>query len=88
MTKSLRDVLREKIVVIDGAMGTAVQAADLELERDFLGKENCCEVVNLTRPEVIRGIHESFLAARTNVAGWLKLSDIGYSLKRNAVLDI
>ncbi len=33
-------------------------------------------------------IYESFAAARTNVAGWLKLSDIGYSLKRNSVLDI
>ena len=33
-------------------------------------------------------IYESFAAARTNVAGWLKLADVGYSLKRNAVLDI
>jgi TRAP-type mannitol/chloroaromatic compound transport system substrate-binding protein len=33
-------------------------------------------------------IYTSFIDARTNVAGWLKLADIGYSLKRNAVLGI
>ena len=33
-------------------------------------------------------IYTSFAAARTNVGGWLKLSDVGYSLKRNAVLGL
>ena len=33
-------------------------------------------------------IYVSFADARANVAGWLKLADIGYSLKRNAVLGI
>ena len=33
-------------------------------------------------------IYESFAAARSNVAGWLKLADVGYSLKRNRVLGI
>ena len=33
-------------------------------------------------------IYQSFAAARTNVAGWMKLADVGYSVKRNAVLGI
>ena len=33
-------------------------------------------------------IYESFDAARANVAGWLKLADVAYSLKRNQVLGI
>ncbi|MBE9555437.1 MAG: ABC transporter substrate-binding protein, partial [Proteobacteria bacterium] len=33
-------------------------------------------------------IHDSFAEARANVAGWMKLSDVGYSLKRNRVLGL
>jgi TRAP-type mannitol/chloroaromatic compound transport system substrate-binding protein len=33
-------------------------------------------------------IYQSFVSARTNVAGWMKLADVGYSVKRNAVLGI
>ncbi|MEM6459950.1 MAG: homocysteine S-methyltransferase family protein, partial [Planctomycetota bacterium] len=56
--------LRERVLFLDGAMGTSIHNLEgLELERDYLGRENCTEVLLLTRPEVIRGIHESFLAA-------------------------
>ncbi len=33
-------------------------------------------------------IYQSFLAARTNVGGWMKLADVGYSTKRNTVLGL
>ncbi|MEL6979193.1 MAG: TRAP transporter substrate-binding protein [Pseudomonadota bacterium] len=33
-------------------------------------------------------VHESFLAARSEIGGWMKLSDVAYSNKRNAVLDL
>ncbi|MEM6855263.1 MAG: homocysteine S-methyltransferase family protein, partial [Planctomycetota bacterium] len=56
--------LQERVLFLDGAMGTSIHnIEDLELERDYLGRENCTEVLLLTRPEVIQGIHESFLAA-------------------------
>jgi len=48
-------------LIIDGAMGTSIHKHDLDLEQDYLGKENCTEVLVQTRPEVIQGIHESFL---------------------------
>ncbi|MCC7492947.1 MAG: methionine synthase [Fimbriimonadaceae bacterium] len=41
-------------------MGTALQAADLSLE-DYAGLEGCSEILNVTRPELIRAIHASFL---------------------------
>ncbi len=33
-------------------------------------------------------VHDAFVAARAEVAGWMKLSDVGYSLKRNRVLGL
>jgi 5-methyltetrahydrofolate--homocysteine methyltransferase len=59
---SFREQIEKKVIVIDGAMGTSVHALDLSLEKDFLGLENCCEILCQTRPEAIQGIHESFLA--------------------------
>ncbi len=61
MTRDIRQALKDRVLVIDGAMGTSIHAADLQLERDFLGLENCCEILVDTVPDVIRGIHESFL---------------------------
>jgi len=74
VTKSFRELLREKVVVIDGAMGTSIHSHQLDLARDFGGLENCCEIVNERRPDVIRSIHASFLrvgcdAVETNTFG-------------------
>ena len=44
-------------------MGTSIHKLDLDLDRDYLGKENCTEVLVLTRPDDIQRIHESFLIA-------------------------
>src|SRR5271170_3386168 len=42
-------------------MGSNLQTRPLDLQRDWLGHENASEVLNLTRPDVIQEIHESFL---------------------------
>jgi 5-methyltetrahydrofolate--homocysteine methyltransferase len=68
------DSLRRRVLVLDGAMGTSIHAAGLDLERDFGGLENCCEVLNLRRPDAIRDIHADFLrvgcdAVETNTFG-------------------
>ena len=54
----LRQVLTERILVLDGAMGTMLQAANLSAS-DFGGPalEGCNEHLNLMRPDVIRSIH-------------------------------
>src|SRR3984957_14842922 len=59
---ALRGALAERIVIADGAMGTMLQAVDLTME-DFDGHEGCNEVLNVTRPDVVRAIHHAYLAA-------------------------
>jgi 5-methyltetrahydrofolate--homocysteine methyltransferase len=56
------DLLRERVVVFDGAMGTQIHAADLTLD-DYRGKEGNSEVLNLSRPDVIASIHGAYLDA-------------------------
>src|SRR6185436_15604194 len=62
--RNLRAAFSERILVLDGAMGTMIQAADLTAE-DFGGAslEGCNEHLNLTRPAVIRGIHTAYFDA-------------------------
>ncbi len=55
-------MLADRILIADGAMGTMLQAADLTLD-DFDGLEGCNEILNVTRPDVVRGVHDAYLAA-------------------------
>jgi len=80
---NLLTALRERVVVADGAMGTMLQAADLTLE-DFQGHEGCNEILNTTRPDVVRGVHDAYLAVgcdavETNTFGsnWANLAEYG-----------
>src|SRR5438128_10064736 len=65
---SLRDALGQRILVLDGAMGTMIQAAGLTAA-DFGGPayEGCNEFLNLTRPDVIRRVHAAYLDAGADV---------------------
>lgn len=67
MPTSFLQALRERALVFDGAMGTATHAKNLDVQKDFWGKENCPEVLPLSRPDVIQEIHESFLAVGADV---------------------
>ena len=62
MSSLFAEHLRRRILCLDGAMGTSTHALDLDLERDYLGQENCTEILVRTRPDAIQQIHESFLA--------------------------
>nr|WP_208869534.1 methionine synthase [Micromonospora cremea] len=62
MRTSLMDVLADRILIADGAMGTMLHAADLTLD-DFDGLEGCNEILNVTRPDVVRGVHDAYLTA-------------------------
>src|ERR671928_997703 len=57
----LLSALAERVVVADGAMGTMLQAAEPTLD-DFQGHEGCNEVLNVTRPDVVRSVHDAYLA--------------------------
>ncbi|UOE21600.1 methionine synthase [Thermobifida halotolerans] len=57
---SFREALGSRVIVADGGMGTMLQAHDLSLD-DFQGHEGCNEILNITRPDVVRSIHEAYL---------------------------
>jgi 5-methyltetrahydrofolate--homocysteine methyltransferase len=59
--KPFLQLVSERVVVLDGAMGANIHARALDLQRDWQGYENACEVLNLSRPDIIQEIHESFL---------------------------
>src|SRR6476620_7141715 len=60
--------MNEKILIMDGAMGTMLQRANLSAD-DFGGEEldGCNENLNLTRPDVIQKIHQQYLEAGADI---------------------
>ncbi|MGP3684962.1 methionine synthase [Streptomyces sp. IBSNAI002] len=58
---ALREALATRVVVADGAMGTMLQAQDPSME-DFQQLEGCNEVLNVTRPDIVRTVHEAYFA--------------------------
>jgi len=68
MKTSIRDTLKKRILVVDGAMGTAIQDKNLTA-KDFGGPdlEGCNENLVLTRPDVISAIHEDYLKAGCDI---------------------
>ena len=81
----LLTALRERVVVADGAMGTMLQEAGgpdgLSLA-DFQNHEGCNEILNITRPDVVRAVHDAYFevgcdAVETNTFGsnWANLAE-------------
>jgi len=58
--------VREHVVIYDGAMGTNIQKRNPTLD-DYWGKENCSEVLVLSRPDIIRDIHADFFKVGCDV---------------------
>ncbi|EMF51403.1 MULTISPECIES: methionine synthase [Streptomyces] len=61
-SEALREALATRVVVADGAMGTMLQAQDPTLE-DFEQLEGCNEVLNATRPDIVRSVHSAYFDA-------------------------
>ncbi|MEY9811128.1 methionine synthase [Streptomyces albogriseolus] len=59
---ALREALATRVVVADGAMGTMLQAQDPTLE-DFQNLEGCNEILNVTRPDIVRSVHAEYFDA-------------------------
>ncbi|MCA9254707.1 MAG: methionine synthase, partial [Phycisphaerales bacterium] len=96
MDSPFLNALSQRVLVVDGAMGTSVFAHELSLESDFRGCENCTEIITETRPDVLEAIHRSFLdvgadCIETNTFGANKivlaefgLADQTYEFNKNA----
>jgi len=70
---ALLECLSQQVLVLDGGMGTSIHALNLPLS-DYAGHENCSEILNRTRPDVVAQIHRAFLevgcdAIETNTFG-------------------
>ncbi|HXU72761.1 MAG TPA: methionine synthase, partial [Polyangia bacterium] len=97
---ALRAILKERILVIDGAMGTQIQARKLG-EADFRGErfkdhgkdlKGNSDLLSLTRPDVIRAIHDDYLEAgadviETNTFTATSIAQADYGLE-SAVYDM
>ncbi len=103
----LEQALRQRILILDGAMGTMLQAHDLD-EQGFRGERfehgldgqahdhaGRCDLkgnndlLTLTRPEIIRGVHEAYLQAgadliETNTFNSTRISQADYKLQHLA----
>ena len=72
---TLQDIIKKKFLILDGAMGTMIQSYNLT-ESDFRGErfkdvpgimKGNNDVLNLTRPDIIREIHQKYLAAGADI---------------------
>ena len=75
VTDLLRNALQDRILVLDGAMGTMIQSYELD-EADFRGErfadhpsslKGNNEILSLTRPDIIGAIHRAYLSAGADV---------------------
>ena len=78
--QALLEAISTRVVVADGAMGTMIQEAAPSLD-DFQQLEGCNEVLNVTRPDIIKAIHRRYLdsgseAIETNTFG-ANLANLG-----------
>src|SRR5205823_9903557 len=68
--KNIVDAIARGIVVFDGAMGTTLQRMQLAGElsiKDFDGRNGCNEVLSLTRPDVVAGVHRGYFEVGSDV---------------------
>lgn len=62
----IKKELQKRILVLDGAMGTAIQKYNLN-SNDYLGKKGCNEILNITRPDIIKDIHLKYIEAGADI---------------------
>ena len=85
---TLREALSRRILVLDGAMGTMIQAQSLGPD-DFGGAEyeGCNEYLNLTRPDVVRAIHTAYLDAGADLVSTNTFGCAPYVLAEYGLAD-
>ena len=67
MANGFLAALERGVVVFDGAMGTSIHACTDCRPEDYLGRENCTDILVRSRPDLIQRIHETFLEAGADV---------------------
>ncbi len=82
-SSTLRTAMSTRVIIADGAMGTMLQAENPSLE-DFQGHEGCNEILNVSRPDIVKEVHRKYFAVgvdavETNTFGanWANLAEYG-----------
>ena len=83
----LTDALEDRILVLDGAMGTMIHQVPLSIEADYLGRENCPEILCVTRPDVINDIHRAYLEAGADIVETNSFGGTSIALADNKLED-
>ncbi len=83
-SQQLRTALATRVVVADGAMGTMLQAQDPTLD-DFQGHEGCNEILNVSRPDIVRAVHEAYFSVGVDC---VETNTFGANLANLAEYDI
>ncbi len=81
----LLDALRDQVLLCDGGMGSRVQALTLDIEKDYWNQENCTEVLNLSRPDLVREIHRGYFVAGADM---VETNTFGGSITTLAEFDL
>ncbi len=96
MKEKFIDRLKKHVLLCDGGTGTLIQAIDWDVEKDFLGLENCSEILCTSRPDFVQGMHRTYFESgadcvETNTFGANKivlaefdLADQAYELNLKA----
>lgn len=82
---NLLQALTTRVLIGDGAMGTQLQSFDLDLDKDFLGLEGCNEILNHTRPDILKAIHRAYFEAGADL---VETNTFGCNLPNLADYDI
>jgi 5-methyltetrahydrofolate--homocysteine methyltransferase len=67
MTQPILEALQERVLLCDGGTGSRVQAMPLEIERDYWGQENCTEILNLSRPDIVRELARGYFQSGSDI---------------------
>ena len=68
-------------------MGTSIHDADLDLERDYCGCENCTDIISLTRPDVLQELHGRFLAVGADCIETNSFGGAAHVLEDNGIAE-
>ncbi len=92
----LLDALRDRVLLADGGTGSHFQAVALDTDADYWGRENCTDILCLSRPDIVRDLHRGYFAAGADMVetnsfgaspitlGEFDLTDRAYEINRRS----
>ena len=82
----IMELMRSRILILDGAMGTCIQGYNLTPD-DFLGGKGNNDILNLTREDIVLSIHKAYIGAGGSISASVDLQELVSSLS-NLILEI